>query len=78
LGKISYDYLVLKKTRESKKLSLADIAHQLCLGERHVLSIEENRCDYFLSPGIKLVAIKKYAKVLNLDIWKVIDHVSES
>jgi cytoskeletal protein RodZ len=78
LEKITYDYLIFKKTREAKKLSLADIAYQLCLGERHIVSIEENRCDYFLSPEIKLVAIKKYAKVLNLDLSKVVGHVNES
>ena len=78
MEKITYDYLIFKKTREAKKLSLADIAHQLCLGERHIVSIEENRCDYFLSPGIKLVAIKKYAKVLNLDLSKVVGRVNES
>ena len=48
-----------------------DIANQLCLAERQILSIEENKPHHFPSPSLKLVCVRKYAQVLDLKISEV-------
>ena len=74
----SYDFKLLKQTREKKKLKILDLALNLCLGERHIVSLEENSLDYFLSDQIRMVALKKYSIALGLDPADVIFSASES
>ena len=66
-----YNYNLLKQKRIERGLSILDIANQLCLAERQILSIEENKPHHFPSPSLKLVCVRKYAQVLDLKISEV-------
>ncbi len=44
-----YNFALLKKARESKKISILSMANDLCLAERQIISIEENSVQYFPS-----------------------------
>jgi len=68
MDNFEYDYEFLKEARLAKNISIEQIAFDLCLAERQIRSIENNVLDYFYSPAIKLVCVKKYAKKLDLDI----------
>jgi cytoskeletal protein RodZ len=70
----SYNHKLLKQTRVKKGISLLDIANQLCLAERQIFSIEENSSEYFPSPTLKLVCVRKYAKLLDLNLSEVMLH----
>ena len=67
-----YNFSLLKQKRMEARVSVLDIANKLCLAERQILSIEENKSDYFPSASLKLVCVKKYAKALGLKINEVI------
>jgi cytoskeletal protein RodZ len=69
---LQYNFALLKKTREDKKMSKLEMAHQLCLSLNQLESIEENSFRYFPSESIKFAAVKKYVLALNLDLDKVI------
>jgi transcriptional regulator GlxA family with amidase domain len=73
MDNLEYDYKFLKETRLAKGLSSDRLAHDLCLAERQIHSIENNLPDYFYSPTIKLACIKKYAEKLGLDIDEVLN-----
>lgn len=76
-----YNFSLLKQKRIERGMSTLDIAHELCLAERQIISIEENKPHHFPSPTLKLVCVKKYAKALDLKISDVIlhtDHMSLS
>ncbi len=60
-----YNFNLLKQKRIERGLSILDIANQLCLAERQILSIEENKPHHFPSPSLKLVCVRKYAQVLD-------------
>ena len=66
-----YNFNLLKQKRIERGLSILDIANQLCLAERQILSIEENKPHHFPSPPLKLVCVRKYAQVLDLKISEV-------
>ncbi|HBO18919.1 MAG TPA: hypothetical protein DD612_04630 [Methylophilaceae bacterium] len=66
-----YNFNLLKQKRIERGLSILDIANQLCLAERQILSIEENKPHHFPSPSLKLVCVRKYAQVLDLKISEV-------
>ena len=72
-----YNFALLKKTREDRKLSKLEIAHELCLSVNQINSIEEDSSRYFPAECIKLAAIKKYAQALNLELKKVIFTVED-
>ncbi|MEY3933090.1 MAG: hypothetical protein RL426_736 [Pseudomonadota bacterium] len=69
-----YNFSLLKQKRIERGMSTLDIAHELCLAERQIISIEENKPHHFPSPTLKLVCVKKYAKALDLKISDVIPH----
>ena len=71
-----YNFELLKATRESKKITAHSIAADLCLGERHIISIEENSLQYFPSQSIKYTALKKYIAALGLKIDDVIVNIN--
>ncbi len=62
--KDAYNFNLLKQKRIELGISILDMANNLCLAERQILSIEENRPDYFPSQSLKMVCVKKYAKTL--------------
>jgi cytoskeletal protein RodZ len=72
-----YNFALLKETRENKKISKLEMAHQLCLSVNQINSIEEDSFSYFPAESIKLAAIKKYAKALHLKIDQVIFNVED-
>ncbi len=59
---------LLKEAREDLNLSIDDVAHRLTLSNKHIISMEENKKDGFVSFQIKLISIRKYAAFLELDI----------
>ena len=77
MEKEEYNFKLLKEKRIERGLSPLDIAHELCLAERQILSIEENKSQHFPSPSLKLVCVRKYAKALGLRISEVIPHSEE-
>jgi cytoskeletal protein RodZ len=72
-----YNFALLKETRENKKISKLEMAHQLCLSVNQINSIEEDSFSHFPAESIKLAAIKKYAKALHLKIDQVIFNVED-
>ena len=67
-----YNFKLLKQKRIERGLSPLDIAHKLCLAERQILSIEENKPHHFPSPSLKLVCVRRYAEALDLNVSEVI------
>jgi cytoskeletal protein RodZ len=70
--KDAYNYNLLKQKRIELGISILDMANNLCLAERQISSIEENRPDYFPSQNLKMVCVKKYAKTLNINLNEVL------
>jgi cytoskeletal protein RodZ len=70
--KDAYNYNLLKQKRIELGISILDMANNLCLAERQISSIEENRPDYFPSQSLKMVCVKKYAKTLNINLNEVL------
>jgi len=65
---------LLKEAREDLNLSIDDVARRLTLSNKHIISMEENKKDGFVSFQIKLISIRKYVAFLELDIDAVIEH----
>ncbi len=65
---------LLKEAREDLNLSIDDVAHRLTLSHKHIISMEENKKDGFVSFQIKLISIRKYAAFLELDIDTIIEN----
>ena len=72
-----YNFELLKATRESKKVSAYSIAADLCLAERHIVSIENNSLQYFASKSLKYASLKKYIAALELKNEDVIHNFNE-
>ena len=72
-----YNFALLKKARESKKISAQSIAADLCLAERQIISIEENSLQYFASESLKYASLKKYIAALGLKNEDVIHNFNE-
>ena len=64
---------LLKEAREDLNLSIDDVARRLTLNNKHIISMEENKKDGFVSFQIKLISIRKYAAFLELDIDSIIE-----
>ncbi|WP_189342505.1 helix-turn-helix domain-containing protein [Candidatus Methylopumilus rimovensis] len=77
MEKLEYNFGLLKQKRIERGLSPLDIANELCLAERQILSIEENKLQHFPSASLKLVCVRKYAKAVGLPISEVIPHSEE-
>ena len=73
MNDFKYDANLLKSTRLNRKISLLSIAHDLCLSERQIQSIENDTLASFPSASIKFVAVKKYIRALDLEYIKVIE-----
>lgn len=69
---------LLKEAREDLNLSAEDVARKLTLNEKHIISMEENKNDGFISFQIKLISIRKYAAFLELDIHSIIENYKNS
>jgi len=74
---LEYNFALLKETRLSKKISAQSIAADLCLAERHIISIEENSLQYFASESLKYASLKKYIAALGLKNEDVIFNFNE-
>ena len=72
-----YNFSLLKQKRIDLGMSASDAAYKLCLAERQILSIEENKSDYFPSTILKLSCVKKYAQVLELNLQDVIPNLND-
>jgi len=72
-----YNFDLLKATREKKKITAQNIAADLCLAERQIISIEENSLQYFSSKSLKYVCLKKYVAALGLNIEDVIHNFND-
>ena len=59
MDNFEYNFALLKETRLSKKITAQSIATDLCLAERHIISIEENSLQYFASESLKYASLKK-------------------
>jgi cytoskeletal protein RodZ len=77
MDKLEYNCDLLRTTRESKKITAQSIAFDLCLSERHIISIEENSLQYFPSNSLKYVSLKKYILALGLNLEDVIHNFNE-
>ena len=72
-----YNFALLKKARESKKITAQSIAADLCLAERQIISIEENSPRYFPSLSTRITSVKKYALALGLRLEDVFENNAE-
>jgi len=77
MNNFDYNYKLLKETRLSKKISAQNIATDLCLAERQIISMEENSLQYFPSESLKYICLKKYIAALGLSIEDVIFNFNE-
>jgi cytoskeletal protein RodZ len=77
MDKFTYNFELLKETRLSKKITAQSIATDLCLAERHIISIEENSLQYFGSESLKYTSLKKYIAALGLKNEEVIFNFNE-
>jgi cytoskeletal protein RodZ len=77
MEEVEYNFELLKATRESKKITAQSIAADLCLAERHIISIEENSLQYFPSESLKYASLKKYIAALGLKNEDVISNFNE-
>ena len=77
MDNFEYNFDLLKATREKKKITAQNIAADLCLAERQIISIEENSLQYFSSKSLKYVCLKKYVAALGLNIEDVIHNFND-
>jgi cytoskeletal protein RodZ len=77
MDEFTYNFELLKATREKKKIKAQSIAADLCLSERQIISIEENSSQYFPSNSLKYAALKKYIVALGLNLENVIHNFNE-
>ena len=77
MDEFTYNFELLRATREKKKIKVQSIAVDLCLAERHIISIEENSLQYFPSNSLKYVSLKKYILALGLNLEDVIHNFNE-
>ena len=69
---------LLKEAREDLNLSIDEVAHRLTLSNKHIISMEENKNDGFVSFQIKLISIRKYVAFLELDIDTIIENTKNN
>ena len=77
MNNFKYNFALLKETRLSKKITVQSIAADLCLAERHIISIEENSLQYFPYESLKYTSLKKYIAALGLKNEDVIFNFNE-
>jgi transcriptional regulator with XRE-family HTH domain len=62
----------LARKRQKLKLSREDIAQRLTLSVSQIISLEKNLDSGFATPHFRMLAIKRYSKLLNLDLKSVV------
>ena len=77
MDNFEYNFSLLKQRRIELGMSASDIAYKLCLAERQIISIEENKSDYFPSTILKLSCVKKYAHAIELSLEDVIPNLND-
>jgi cytoskeletal protein RodZ len=63
----NYKGETLARKRQKLKLSREDIAQKLTLSVSQIISLEKNLDSGFATPHFRMLAIKRYAKLLDLD-----------
>ena len=69
---LEYNGQVLTTARHALKLKVDNIATELCLSVEQVKSIENNLGTFFHSNKLKQAVIKRYCRLLNIDVNDVI------
>jgi len=77
MDNFDYNFELLKKTRENRKIRAYSIAADICLAERHIKSLEENSLKYFPSESLRYTSLKKYILALGLNLEDVIFNFNE-
>jgi cytoskeletal protein RodZ len=72
MSNLEYNGQVLTTARGELKLKVDDIATELCLSVEQVRSIENNLGNFFHSNKLKQAVIKRYCRLLNIDVNDVI------
>jgi cytoskeletal protein RodZ len=68
----NYKGETLTRKRKKLKLSLEDVAQKLTLSVSQIISLEKNLDSSFATPHFRMLAIKRYSKLLNLDLKSVV------
>ena len=72
MSNLEYNGQVLTTARCELKLKADDIATELCLSVEQVKSVENNLGTFFHSNKLKQAVIKRYCRLLNIDVNDVI------
>ena len=62
----------LARKRQKLKLSREDVAQKLTLSVSQIISLEKNLDSGFATPHFRMLAIKRYSKLLDLDLKHVV------
>tara|TARA_B100000767_G_C19745105_1_gene528101 strand:+ start:158 stop:1087 length:930 start_codon:yes stop_codon:yes gene_type:complete len=69
---LEYNNKILSGERKKQKISLESIASSLTLSVDQVKSLENNLDYGFITAHFRIIAIKRYAKLLEIDLNKII------
>ena len=69
---LEYNYKILSQERKKQKISQDHAATQLTLSSSQIKSLENNLDNGFITPHFKNLALKRYAKFLGIDFYKII------
>ena len=69
---LQYDHIILSQERKKQKISQDSAATQLTLSISQIKSLENNLDNGFVPPHFKNLALKRYAKFLGIDFYKII------
>jgi len=69
---LEYNYKILAQERKKQKISQDSAATQLTLSISQIKSLENNLDNGFVTPHFKNLALKRYAKFLGIDFYKII------
>ena len=72
MSNLEYNGQVQATARGELKLKADDIATELCLSVEQVNSLENNLGAFFPSNKLKQAVIKRYCRLLNIDVNAVI------
>jgi transcriptional regulator with XRE-family HTH domain len=69
---LEYNHKILSQEREKQKISQENAAAQLTLSVGQIKSLENDLNNGFVTPHFKNLALKRYAKFLEIDFYKII------
>jgi len=69
---LEYNYKILAQERKKRKISQDQAAVQLTLSVGHIKSLENNLEYGFITPHFRNLALKRYAKFLEIPFYKII------